>query len=291
MPDGIEGKAGYTPYEFIDFTDIQLKHELVARVERPISEVYALWENRLNWPEWFGMIEEVGFKEGDDDVCALNLWYRWAMTPWLELYVALRRTQAERDKYFVEEPEDGAPLVAAVLFQEEEGSAATLVTLRVSYLLPRGWFEFAGQLVVYGDVDRKLTRCRVRMKEWVESVEDVQEKWAAAAANMADIRAGLPEHRKLQQEADARFEEQKRREEEQEEKEQQQAEEAAAAQATADLEAMAAADLEAAAAAEAEAAALPPPPPKAKRGRKATGPTVTNPMAKRRSRKDADMEP
>ena len=23
------------------------------------------------------MIEEVGFKEGDDDVCALNLWYRW----------------------------------------------------------------------------------------------------------------------------------------------------------------------------------------------------------------------
>lgn len=105
------------------------------------------------------------------------------------------------------------------------------------------------------------------------------------------VLAGLPEHRKLQQEADARFEEQKRREEEQEEKEQQQAEEAAAAQATADLEAMAAADLEAAAAAEAEAAALPPPPPKAKRGRKATGPTVTNPMAKRRSRKDADMEP
>ena len=51
-------------------------------------------------------------------------------------------------------------------------------------------FEFAGQLAVYGDVDRKLTRCMARMKEWVESVEDVQEELAAAAANMADIRAG-----------------------------------------------------------------------------------------------------
>jgi hypothetical protein len=41
------------------------------------SEVYALWENRLNWPEWFGMIEDVGFTEGAEDVCALNMWYRW----------------------------------------------------------------------------------------------------------------------------------------------------------------------------------------------------------------------
>ena len=59
-----------------------------------------------------------------------------AMTPWLELYVALRRTQAATNKYIVEEPEDGAPIVAAALFQED-GPGATLVTLRISYLLPR----------------------------------------------------------------------------------------------------------------------------------------------------------
>ena len=44
---------------------------------RLCSEVYALWADRLNWPHWFSMIEEVGFKEGDDDICALNMWYRW----------------------------------------------------------------------------------------------------------------------------------------------------------------------------------------------------------------------
>ena len=39
--------------------------------------MYALWADRLNWPEWFEAIEEVGFREGVDDVCALNIWYRW----------------------------------------------------------------------------------------------------------------------------------------------------------------------------------------------------------------------
>ena len=66
------------------------------------------------------------------------------MTPWLELYVALRRTQAATNKYIVEEPEDGAPIVAAALFQED-GAGATLVTLRISYLLPREWGRLDGR--------------------------------------------------------------------------------------------------------------------------------------------------
>ena len=33
---------GYTPYEFIDFTDIALKHELVTKVDKPIR--WAGWE-------------------------------------------------------------------------------------------------------------------------------------------------------------------------------------------------------------------------------------------------------
>ena len=163
-----------------------------------------------------------------------------AMTPWLELYVALRRTQAEPNKHIVEEPEDGAPITAAVLFAED-GPAATVVTLRVAYLLPgaagRGGavahvggggvlcppcgsaaaagcmphaglrrhprppasrpspspavvlHEFAGQLAVYGDVDRKLQASMQRMKEWVEGADAAAEA-AGSAERMAAIRAG-----------------------------------------------------------------------------------------------------
>ncbi|PSC70811.1 cyclase dehydrase [Micractinium conductrix] len=209
-PDGIEGRAGYTPYEFIDFTDINLKHEVVTRVDKPISEVYALWEDRLNWPSWFTMIEEVGFQEGEEDLCALNMWYRWAMTPWLQLYVALRRTQAEKNKYILEEPVDGAPLVAAVLFQEDDGRGGTLVTLRISYLLPRVLAEYAGQIAVYGDVDRKLQGCMARMKEVVEEADCVAAA-AEGAAAMAQIRADLPEHTQQQLGYEAQWEAEKQR--------------------------------------------------------------------------------
>ncbi|KAL4420738.1 hypothetical protein ABPG75_010394 [Micractinium tetrahymenae] len=271
LPDGVEGKAGYTPYDFIDFTDIPLKHELVTKVDRPISEVYALWADRLNWPDWFGMIEEIGFREGDDDLCALNMWYRWAMTPWLELYVALRRTKAEANKYIVEEPEDGAPIVAAALFQEAEGGAGTLVTLRVSYLLPRVLLEYAGQMAVYGDVDRKLAKCMARMKECIEG-SDMAAALASGQANMAAIREDLPEHHRQQAESDAQWEAEKRRFAAQQLQRQAEAATAAALQSAGELESVAAAADElsraAAAATTASAAAAAPAVPKAKRGRK-----------------------
>ncbi len=58
-----------------------------------------------------------------------------ASTPFLELFVTLERTECEENKHIMEEPVGGAPLVAAVLF-EEQGPEATLVRLRISYQLP-----------------------------------------------------------------------------------------------------------------------------------------------------------
>lgn len=304
-PDIRADRAGYTPYDLIDFSDIPLKHEVVAKVDRPISEVYALWSERLNWPEWFGMIEELGFSEQTEDVVALNMWYRWAMTPWLELYVALERTHAEENKYIVEEPVDGAPIVAAALFQEAEGEPeATLVTLRISYLLPRVLYEFAGTMAVYGDVDRKLQRCMGRMKEWVEAC-DFEARQADTARQMADIRADLPENLQKQQEYDAQFELARQRMQ-QEEQRRQAAEAATNAQAGVAAHAgeagddgmdvvdaalqEVAADVAAATAATAaaEAAAEAAPAPK-KRSKKASSGTVTAGKAasKRGRKKDA----
>jgi len=173
---------GYTPFEFIEFTDIPLKHEVSVWVDRPVADCYKVWHNRLNWMQWFTMIDEVGFHEEEPSYMSMYLWYRWgefcigfllacfpyawlhktsfwisislflirlskqitmhaATTPFLELYVTLERTQEEDNKYILEEPVEGLPLVAAVLFQEGEDEdtgeiRGTTVTLRLSYLLP-----------------------------------------------------------------------------------------------------------------------------------------------------------
>ena len=52
--------GGYTPFEFISFSDIVLRHEVVQRVEAPVAKCFQIWKDRFNWLQWFDMIEEVG---------------------------------------------------------------------------------------------------------------------------------------------------------------------------------------------------------------------------------------
>lgn len=164
-------EGGYTPFEFIEFTDIAMKHEVTVHVDRPISDCYKVWDSRLNWMQWFDMIDEVGFHEEEPSYMSMYMWYRWATTPFLELYVTLDRTEEEENKYIVEEPVEGFPLVAAVLFHSEDDDAGTGVTLRISYLLPKVLYEFAGQMAVYADVNKKLQKCMDKMKSVVEAVD------------------------------------------------------------------------------------------------------------------------
>jgi hypothetical protein len=51
--------GGYTPFEFISFSDEVLRHEVVQRVEAPVSKCFKIWSDRFNWMQWFDMIEEV----------------------------------------------------------------------------------------------------------------------------------------------------------------------------------------------------------------------------------------
>ena len=165
-------EGGYTPFEFIEFTNIPMKHEVTVRVERPISDCYKVWDSRLNWMQWFDMIDEIGFHEEEPSYMSMYMWYRWATTPFLELYVTLERTEEKVNKYILEEPVEGFPLVAAVLFHSDgDDDPATTITLRISYLLPKVLHEFAGRMAVYGDVNKKLQKCMDKMKHVVEAVD------------------------------------------------------------------------------------------------------------------------
>jgi len=174
-------------------------------VNRPVDDCYKVWDSRLNWMQWFDMIDEIGFHEEEPSYMSMYMWYRWATTPFLELYVTLERTQEERGKYILEEPVEGFPLVAAVLFQggdsDNDGGndgGLTTVTLRVSYLLPKVLHEFAGQLAVYADVNKKLEKCMEKMKSVVEAVDmDVLEE--IQKENEEQIKANFVEQRKKKQ--------------------------------------------------------------------------------------------
>ncbi|GAB4820294.1 hypothetical protein N2152v2_007340 [Parachlorella kessleri] len=191
--------GGYTPFEFISFSEIVLRHELVQRVEAPVAKCFQIWKDRFNWMQWFDMIEEVGFHEEDANLMSMFFWYRWASTPFLELFVTLERTECEENKHIMEEPVGGAPLVAAVLF-EEQGPQATLVRLRISYQLPEVLRDFAGQMAVWGDVDRKLQASMARMALFVEAA-DLAALQEQRARDWQLVEEGFPEDRRLREEA------------------------------------------------------------------------------------------
>jgi uncharacterized membrane protein len=51
--------AEYTPFEMIEYSDTVLKHEVRVHVAAPVDKCYSIWSDRLNWLQWFDMIEEV----------------------------------------------------------------------------------------------------------------------------------------------------------------------------------------------------------------------------------------
>ncbi|KAL6777899.1 hypothetical protein ACKKBG_A16130 [Auxenochlorella protothecoides x Auxenochlorella symbiontica] len=218
--NGYRRQGDYTPFELIEYTDKAMQHEVVMPVAAGIEKCYSIWSDRLNWLQWFDMIEEVGFHEDDPSLVSAFYMYRWARTPYLEFYTTFKRTEAEPNRCILEEPVEGTPLVIAVLFQTVEEARAqasasgtvsnvlegkeggTVVTLRISYQLAVVLDEFAGQLAVYADVEEKLKACMVRMAAFIENVDEA----ALAECRGQDqtlITDGFPEQRARRGEVEA----------------------------------------------------------------------------------------
>ena len=58
MQGGIRG-PGCTPWQFVELSEEQIKHEITVRVSAPLEYCYSVWADRLNYTEWFDLIAEV----------------------------------------------------------------------------------------------------------------------------------------------------------------------------------------------------------------------------------------
>lgn len=162
-------KNDYTPFEYLSFLDEEIVHHINVQVDAPVSKVYSIWEERLNWTEWFDLISQTVFHKEDPNIVSLFMFYRWGQLPTLELYVTLKREQAEKDSFIIEKTAEGFPMAAAVFFREKDGG--TEVNLRIAYALCAQLKEFVGPVGVYGSVNDILNENMVVMKEFIESVD------------------------------------------------------------------------------------------------------------------------
>ncbi|KAK9806711.1 hypothetical protein WJX72_000223 [[Myrmecia] bisecta] len=181
---GVQGgrTPGYTPFEAIVFGEEEVSHELVVHVDAPVSNVFQIWENRLNYCEWFDLIGQVALHRDDPRFASYFLFYKFGMTPVLELYSTLHRSHVVENELIVEESVDGMQLVVAAKFAEHE-NGGTDVTLNVGYVLPKPLETFVGVVAVWGDVNDILKENLYAMKLFVEGA-DLDELQAARATDL-----------------------------------------------------------------------------------------------------------
>lgn len=59
--DDIRAGGGYTPFEQLDWSDEDITHELSIHVDAPRTKCFQIWEDRLNYLEWFDSIAQVNY--------------------------------------------------------------------------------------------------------------------------------------------------------------------------------------------------------------------------------------
>ena len=42
--------------------DEDITHEVITTVEAPVSKCFKIWENRMNWLEWFDLLGQVSLR-------------------------------------------------------------------------------------------------------------------------------------------------------------------------------------------------------------------------------------
>ena len=61
--DDFRSNGGYTPFEELDWSDEDITHELSIHVDAPRSKCFQIWEDRLNYLEWFDNIGQVHHRQ------------------------------------------------------------------------------------------------------------------------------------------------------------------------------------------------------------------------------------
>lgn len=199
-------RGGYTPFEFVSFSDDDVLHDITVTVAAPLPTVYAVWADRANYGEWFSLITQSVHHVGDESLASYFVFYAHGTLPPLELYATLKRDLIPNEA-ILERAVDGWDIAAGVFFAADETDAAkTTVTLRIGYALPAQLADAVGAVAVYGDVEEMLRADMAAMAAFVEehaaadggaalAAKRAREKAAVEADNEA--RYGLPEEEGL----------------------------------------------------------------------------------------------
>jgi len=170
--DNTEG--GYTPFEFVSFTDQLLKHEISIDVAASPEECYEAWKDPKMLASCFEFVTD--YTDLTDDAtegepateCAgMTVMYKLGTYPTLQLKFEWSRVDDVPGRGLGVQSDEGMPMMASVEFDADE-SGSTKNTFKICYSMPRQLGLFEDPLVVHRNMDMLLNQYMKNVKAYIE---------------------------------------------------------------------------------------------------------------------------
>ncbi|KAK9835807.1 hypothetical protein WJX74_008389 [Apatococcus lobatus] len=195
--DPTAGRAlGYTPFEFLSFkgdSSSEIDHHRVIQVDAPLAKCWQCWADRLNYCEWFDLINQLVFHTEDENLASYFMFYRFGKMPKVELYTTMDRVGWHEQRAIVEQSVDGMDMIAGAVFTESSPES-TEIEFHLAYKIPDQLREYVGPTGIWGDVDDILTENLNTMKLWIESV-DLDKLLKSRASDHSNMDRNIQEQR------------------------------------------------------------------------------------------------
>ncbi|KAK9854807.1 hypothetical protein WJX84_002023 [Apatococcus fuscideae] len=149
--------------------------------------------HRLNYCEWFDLINQLVFHTEDENLASYFMFYRFGKMPKVELYTTMDRVGWHEQRAIVEQSVDGMDMIAGAVFTESSPES-TEIEFHLAYKIPDQLREYVGPTGIWGDVDDILTENLNTMKLWIESV-DLDKLLKSRASDHSNMDRNIQEQR------------------------------------------------------------------------------------------------
>jgi len=168
-------QGGYTPWDFVHFTDQYNKHEHTFTVEADAMRCYELWKDPTSLVTIFDLITDYTelTEEDGPEMAGMTWYYKMGTYPKLELKTQWKRVEDEPGEVLQIVSVDGMPLSALVAF-DAKGPNETEVNFQFAYAMPRELGLFEEPIAVHSHVDFILRGCMDSFKQKAESQRSIE---------------------------------------------------------------------------------------------------------------------
>lgn len=134
--DGPQPISGYTPANYITYSDQMVQHWHSVVVHAPRSVCFQFFSDWNRLVDFLDLVSQIGLDPATPDKALFQCFYRHELLPVMEIVFVLQKTRVVPDERIEFETVWGMPMTGLVTFDELPGEQGTRVSLQLQHAIP-----------------------------------------------------------------------------------------------------------------------------------------------------------